>query len=99
VHAVLRDAGVDFDSVDYFVEPLSKERLRALVKKLSIPARNLLRTNEPRYKALRLGERDLSEDEIIALMVEHPDLMQRPIVEKGARAILARPAERIRELL
>jgi arsenate reductase len=99
VHAVLRDAGVDFDSVDYFVEPLSKDRLHALVKKLGIPARNLLRTNEPRYKALRLGERDLSEDEIIALMVEHPDLMQRPIVEKGARAILARPAERIRELL
>ena len=99
VHAVLREAGVDFDAVDYYVEPLAKEKLQALLRKMGVPARDLLRTNEPRYKTLRLGERELSDDELVALMVEYPDLMQRPIVEKGARAILARPADRIRELL
>ena len=48
---------------------------------------------------LRLGERDLTDDQIVDLMVEHPDLIQRPIVEKGSRAILARPAERLKEIL
>jgi arsenate reductase len=99
VHAVLRDAGVDFDTVDYYVEPLSRSKLKQLVRKMGIPARELFRTKEPQYKALRLGERDLTDDEAIDLMVSHPDLMQRPIVEKGDRAILARPAERLRDIL
>jgi arsenate reductase len=51
------------------------------------------------FDELRLGERQLTDAEIIDLMVQHPDLIQRPIVEKGARAILARPAERLREIL
>ena len=44
-------------------------------------------------------ERDLSDDELVELMVKHPDLIQRPIIEKGARAILARPAEHLKEIL
>ena len=59
----------------------------------------MLRTGEPIYRQLGLGQRDLSDDEIIALMAEHPDLIQRPIVERGSRAVLARPADKIRELL
>jgi len=61
--------------------------------------RDLLRTNETVYKQLGLGARELSDAEIVALMVQHPDLIQRPIVEKGGRAILARPAERLKEIL
>lgn len=99
VHAALREAGVDFEAVDYYTDPIPRAKLRELLTKLGMPARDLLRTREERYKALRLGERDLSEDEIIDLMVENPDLIQRPIVEKGARAILARPAERLKEIL
>lgn len=99
VHAALRDAGVDFDAVDYYTDPISKTKLRELLRKMGIPARDLLRTNEDIYKKLRLAERDLTDNEIIDLMVAHPDLIQRPIVEKGARAILARPAERLREIL
>ena len=56
-------------------------------------------SKEPVYKALRLAERDLTDDELIDLMVENPNLIQRPIVEQGARAILARPAERLKEIL
>ena len=99
VHKELLDAGVDFEAVDYFVDPIPKPKLKALLRKLGLSARDLLRTREVRYQSLRLGERDLSEDEILDLMVEYPDLIQRPIIEKGNRAILARPAERIHEIL
>ena len=99
VHAALRDAGVDFNAVDYYTDPIPKAKLRELLRKMGISARQLLRTNEAIYKTLRLGVRDLTDDEIIDLMVTHPDLIQRPIVEKGARAILARPAERLQEIL
>jgi arsenate reductase len=99
VHAALRDAGVDFDAVNYYTDPLSKTKLRELIRKMGISPRDLLRTREPIYKTLRLGERDVSDAEIVDLMVQHPDLIQRPIVEKGSRAILARPPERLREIL
>lgn len=99
VHAMLKDSGVDFDAVDYYVDPIPKPKLRELLKKMRITPRELLRTKEAIYKTLKLAERDLSDDEIVDLMVKHPDLIQRPIVEKGARAILARPAERLKEIL
>jgi len=99
VYATLRDAGVDFDAVDYYTDPIPKTKLRALLRKMKMPARELLRTKEEIYRTLRLGERQLNDDEIVDLMVKHPDLIQRPIVEKGSRAILARPAERLKEIL
>ena len=99
VHAMLKDSGVDFDTVDYYVDPIPKPRLLALLKKMRMAPRQLLRTKETIYKTLKLGDRDLSDNEIVDLMVKHPDLIQRPIVENGARAILARPAERLKEIL
>jgi len=99
VHAMLKESGVDFDTVDYYVDPIPKPRLLALLKKMRIAPRQLLRVKETIYKTLKLGDRDLTDDEIVDLMVKHPDLIQRPIVENGARAILARPAERLKEIL
>jgi arsenate reductase len=99
VHAALKESGVDFDSVDYYTDPISKAKLTELLRKMDMPARDLLRKNEDVYKKLRLGERDLGEAELIDLMTEHPDLIQRPIVEKGKRAILARPAARLQEIM
>ena len=66
---------------------------------MGLKPRELLRTKEEIYKTLRLGERQLSDDAIVDAMIAHPDLIQRPIVENGSRAILARPAERLREIL
>ena len=63
------------------------------------PARELLRTKEPLYRELNPERRELGHDEAIALMVEHPELMQRPIVERGERAVLGRPVEKIKTLL
>jgi len=99
VYAALKDSGVDFDAVDYYVKPISKTKLKELLGKMGIRAMDLLRKKETIYKELKLSEKQLSDDQIIALMAKHPDLIQRPIVEKGARAILARPADRLKEIL
>ncbi len=66
---------------------------------MKIAPRELLRTREPLYRELGLAGRQLSDDEIITLMVEHPELMQRPIVERGARAVLGRPVENIKAVM
>jgi len=99
VYAALKESGVPLDSVNYYLEPLSKTKLKDLLRKMGIGARDLLRTREEIYKTLKLAERSLSDEEIIDLMVKHPDLIQRPIVEKGATAILARPADRLKLIL
>jgi arsenate reductase len=95
----LRESGVDFSKVNYYLEPLSKKRLTELLRKMKLKPRELLRTSEPIYRELGLGKKELSDDEIIALMVEHPDLIQRPIVERGDRAVLGRPTENVKPLL
>src|SRR5829696_3530662 len=97
--ALLEEEGVEFERVDFHVEPLTAEELRRLVAKTGRPARELFRAREPVYGDLGLAEREVSDDEAIALMAEHPALLQRPVVEQGGRAVLARPIERVRELL
>jgi arsenate reductase len=94
VYKALQESGVDFATVDYYLEPISKTKMKELLSKMGIPAAALLRKSEPLYKELKL-----SEDEILGLMTKYPDLIQRPIIEKGAQAILARPAERLKEIL
>ena len=96
---LLRESGVDFKKLNYYLEPLSEQKLRELVKKMGIKPRELLRTSESIYRELELSKKELGDDEIIALMVEYPDLMQRPIVERGDRAVLGRPTENVKALL
>lgn len=95
----LTEQGVDFTKVNYYIEPLSEEKLRELVKKMGIKPRALLRTSESIYRELGLGTKEFSDEEILALMAKHPDLIQRPIIERGARAVLGRPVENVKELL
>jgi arsenate reductase len=90
---------VDFEKVNYYLEPIGEAKLRELLAKMGVAPRELLRTGEAVYKELGLGGRGLSDDELIRLMAEHPDLIQRPIVERGGRAVLGRPTERIKDLL
>ena len=84
----LVEQGVDFAKVNYYIDPLSEDKLRELLRKMGLKPRELLRTSESVYRELNLGKSELSDDEIIALMVKHPDLIQRPIVERGNRAVL-----------
>ncbi len=66
---------------------------------MKIAPRDLLRKNEAVYREQNLAGRELTDDEIIALLVKHPELMQRPIIERGERAVLGRPVENIKTLL
>jgi arsenate reductase len=95
---LLEERGIDFERVDFHVEPLSADEIRELVVKTGRPARELFRASEPVYAELKLGEREPDDDEAIALMAEHTELMQRPVVVRGERAVLARPVERVEEL-
>ncbi len=95
----LQDNGVDFSKVNYYIEPLSKEKLKELLAKMKLTPRDILRKSEPIYRELGLGKGEFTDDEIISLMVKHPDLIQRPIVERGKRAVLGRPTENVKALL
>lgn len=95
----LVEQGIDFSKVNYFIEPLSEEKLRHLLKKMDLRPRDILRSSEAIYRELGLGTKDFTDDEIIALMAKHPDLIQRPIVERGERAVLGRPTENVKALL
>jgi arsenate reductase len=92
---ILTERGIDFERVDYHVEPLPAERIAALLAKAGVTPRQALRLKEPGAAALATA----GDDEILAAMAADPVLLQRPIVERGDRAVLARPAERVLELL
>ena len=96
---LLRESGVDFEKVNYYNQPLTKKKLTELIGKMKIKPRDLLRTSESIYRELGLGKGEFTDDKIISLMVEHPDLIQRPIVERGSRAVLGRPVENVKVLL
>ena len=95
---LLRESGIPYEKVNYYVKPLSEKKLAELLRKLNKKPREVMR-KEPIYKELGLAEDKFSDAELIALMVKHPDLLQRPIVERGDRAVLGRPTENVKELL
>lgn len=96
---ILREAGIEYEAINYILDPIPRAELARLIEVMGISARELLRTREPAYRELGLGSRELSDDELLDAMAAHPELVQRPIVVRGERAILARPADRVRELL
>jgi arsenate reductase (glutaredoxin) len=85
--------------VNYYLQPLTKNKLTELIRKMKISPRELLRKSEPVYRELGLSSGELTDAELISLMIENPDLIQRPIVERGDRAVLGRPTEKVKELL
>ena len=96
---LLRESGVSFEKVNYYIQPLTRKKLTELLRKMNLKPRDLLRKSEPIYKELGLANDEFSDSELIDLMIEHPDLLQRPIVERGDRAVLGRPIENVKELL
>ncbi|HEV2813661.1 MAG TPA: ArsC/Spx/MgsR family protein [Solirubrobacteraceae bacterium] len=97
---LLTERGIDFERVEYHVEGLTEERLRELLRKGGMRPADVLRRREPLVAELGLDGAELPpDDELVRLMAEHPQLVQRPIVERGDRAVLARPVERVLELL
>ena len=96
---LLAERGIDFDRVEYHVEGLPEDKLRDLLRKAGVGPRDVLRAREPLAQELDLVDNPPDDDELIRLMAEHPVLVQRPIVERGDRAVLARPVERVLDLL
>lgn len=95
---MFRENNIDFESVNYFVDPLGENELRALISKTGLAPFEFLRKKDPAFAELGLST-ETSDDQIIKAMVEHPGLLQRPIVEVGDRAVIARPIEKVREIL
>jgi len=99
LRALLTERGVAFESIDYHVRGIEEDELRGLLQKLGGSPSEVLRMREPLVKELGLDRPEVSDDELIAQMVAHPALLQRPVVVRGHRAVLARPVERALELL
>lgn len=96
---LVEESGRPFSVVNYYETPLTETTLKALLKKAGLTAKDVMRTKEERYHALDVANADKSEEELIGLIVNHPDLLQRPLVEKGETVILARPPETVNTLL
>ncbi|OSO74304.1 arsenate reductase (glutaredoxin) [Stutzerimonas stutzeri] len=96
---LLETRGLTPAIVRYLETPPTAAQLRALLDKLGLSARQLLRTGEDEYKSLALANSELSEAELIEAMVEHPRLIERPILVAGDKAIVGRPPERVLEIL
>lgn len=97
--ALLAERGVEYDGIEYHRTGLDEATIRDLLAKAGVGPRDVLRLREPLVAELRLLAEGVSDDEIIAAMAAHPRLLQRPIAVRGDRALLARPVERVLELL
>ena len=95
---LVKDSGKDFEVRQYLKEPVSEQELEELLQKLGIAPIELVRTQEKLWKE-NYKDRDLSDKELVRIMVENPKLIERPIVVKANSAVIGRPASRIQELL
>jgi arsenate reductase len=93
----LTDAGVKFEAINYCEHPLTAEALKKLLLSAGLKPTDALRTKEEAYKKYVAG-RNLTDDQLIQAMIAHPELIQRPIVVRGSKAVLARPTEKLKDL-
>lgn len=96
---LLEARGLTPTVVRYLETPLSATQIKALLGKLGISARQLLRSGEEEYKTLNLADASLSEQQLIDAIAAHPKLLERPILEAGDKAVIGRPPENVLELL
>lgn len=93
----MTEKGVSFESVNYSETPLSVNGLKELLHRAGLTPREVLRTNEVAYREHVAGK-NLSEEELLQIMTKYPELLQRPIVVRGSKAVLARPIENLKDL-
>lgn len=96
--AYLEEKGLPYNITKYLDEPLTKEELTEVLKKLNFKPIELVRTQEEIWKELT-KDKELNDNEIIDAMVKHPRLIERPIIINGDRAVVARPLENIDTIL
>jgi arsenate reductase len=93
----LTEKGIQFESIDYTKESISPDELKRLLQSARLKAHEVLRKNEPAYRQY-IADKNLTDEKLIRVMADHPELIQRPIVARGSKAVLARPADRLSEL-
>lgn len=96
---LLQQAGADIRIVSYLQQPPNVEQLHQLLQKLDCPVREMLRASEAIHAELQLDREDIDDTQLLQALAQHPQLLQRPIVVRGQRAIIARPPQRVHELL
>lgn len=97
--AMIRASGQQPVVIEYLITPPTREKLKKLLDAMSIGAKELIRKNVPPYEQFKLGDAARSDDELIKLMVDHPLLINRPIVETPLGTLLCRPSERVLDIL
>ena len=96
---ILADQGIDHDVVEYLTAPPDRASLERIVDSVGVPPAELVRRDR-RFEELGLAASDYTKrDAVIELLLEHPELMQRPVIFRGERAVIARPSEKVLELL
>ena len=93
----MTEKGIPFESIDYTKESLSARELKRLLQSAGLKPEEALRKNEAAYRQY-VADKNPSDQELIRAMAEHPELIQRPIVARGGKAVLARPPDRLSEL-
>ncbi|MFC3531723.1 arsenate reductase (glutaredoxin) [Vogesella facilis] len=96
---LLQERGAELQVIEYLKTPPSADELRQILSLLGIPARALLRSKEEEYQALGLADASLSEEALIAAMLAHPRLIERPIAVGANAAAIGRPPENLLALL
>ena len=96
---ILRQSGRDINVREYLKDPPSRDELKAIYAKAGISPRDGLRAKEPLAEELGLTRPDVSDDEILDAMVEHPILIERPLVETEKGARLCRPQDKVHDIL
>ena len=96
---LLREQGHEPEVILYLETPPNAKTLKAIVEKLGISARELLRKGEDAYKDLNLADEKLNEAALIKAMVENPKLIERPIAINGDKAVIGRPPENVKSIL
>ena len=97
--AILEQNNVEFEIVNYLENPPSESELRSFLQDLGIGARDLMRKGESVYKDLHLSNKSLTEDELIKVMLNHPILIERPIVRTAQGVVIGRPPENVQSIL
>ncbi|KAA0068383.1 arsenate reductase (glutaredoxin) [Rhodanobacter sp. T12-5] len=97
--ALLEEHGGKVEVIDYLDNPPSADELAVLLKQLGMTPRELLRTGETEYRSLGLDDPALDDAALIAAMVAHPKLIERPIVVANGKAALGRPSEAVLAIL
>ena len=96
---LLQERGIEPEVVEYLKTPLSTQTLQNLCEKLGVNVVDMMRTKEREFKELGLGDRGVTDDELLQAMTQNPILLERPIVVCGDKAVIGRPPENVLELI